>query len=74
MPNLICQPAHIDSGTIRFSIYKAAFFGDGGGEGTLTFMVALVPYRFAEFRATSPSAPPRRIAKVPCATYAALEK
>ncbi|TIS17489.1 MAG: hypothetical protein E5X10_03420, partial [Mesorhizobium sp.] len=27
-----------DSGTIRFSIYKAAFFiGGAGGEGTLTF-------------------------------------
>lgn len=30
--------AHADSGTIRFSIYKAAFFiGGAGGEGTLTF-------------------------------------
>ncbi|MDX8502738.1 hypothetical protein RFM99_30715 [Mesorhizobium sp. VK4C] len=30
--------AHADSGTIRFSVYKAAFFiGGSGGEGTLTF-------------------------------------
>ncbi|MBZ9703139.1 MULTISPECIES: hypothetical protein [unclassified Mesorhizobium] len=30
--------AHADTGTIRFSIYKAAFFiGGAGGEGTLTF-------------------------------------
>lgn len=30
--------AHADSGTIRFTIYKAAFFiGGAGGEGTLTF-------------------------------------
>ncbi|MBN9253334.1 MULTISPECIES: hypothetical protein [unclassified Mesorhizobium] len=30
--------AHADSGTIRFAIYKAAFFiGGAGGEGTLTF-------------------------------------
>ncbi|AZO00703.1 hypothetical protein EJ066_28350 [Mesorhizobium sp. M9A.F.Ca.ET.002.03.1.2] len=30
--------AHADSGTIRFSVYKAAFFiGGAGGEGTLTF-------------------------------------
>ncbi|MER9896251.1 hypothetical protein NKJ40_30205 [Mesorhizobium sp. M0119] len=30
--------AHADSGTIRFAIYKAAFFiGGSGGEGTLTF-------------------------------------
>src|SRR6201991_1952978 len=30
--------AHADSGTIRFSVYKAAFFvGGSGGEGTLTY-------------------------------------
>ncbi|WP_296746059.1 hypothetical protein [Mesorhizobium sp.] len=30
--------AHADSGTVRFSVYKAAFFiGGSGGEGTLTF-------------------------------------
>ncbi|MBB3656671.1 hypothetical protein FHX15_001899 [Rhizobium sp. BK650] len=30
--------AHADSGTIRFSVYKAAFFvGGSGGDGTLTF-------------------------------------
>jgi hypothetical protein len=30
--------AHADTGTIRFAIYKAAFFiGGAGGEGTLTF-------------------------------------
>ncbi len=30
--------AYADSGTIRFSVYKAAFFvGGSGGEGTLTF-------------------------------------
>ncbi|ESY55339.1 MULTISPECIES: hypothetical protein [unclassified Mesorhizobium] len=30
--------AHADSGTIRFAVYKAAFFvGGSGGEGTLTF-------------------------------------
>ncbi|TIQ32468.1 MAG: hypothetical protein E5X48_25685 [Mesorhizobium sp.] len=30
--------AHADSGSIRFSVYKAAFFiGGAGGEGTLTF-------------------------------------
>ncbi|MDX8466090.1 hypothetical protein RFM26_10400 [Mesorhizobium sp. VK23B] len=30
--------ANADSGTIRFSVYKAAFFiGGSGGEGTLTF-------------------------------------
>jgi hypothetical protein len=30
--------AHADSGAIRFSVYKAAFFvGGSGGEGTLTF-------------------------------------
>ncbi|AZO32936.1 hypothetical protein [Mesorhizobium sp. M1B.F.Ca.ET.045.04.1.1] len=30
--------AHADSGSIRFSVYKAAFFiGGSGGEGTLTF-------------------------------------
>ncbi|TPK59699.1 hypothetical protein FKO01_60630 [Mesorhizobium sp. B2-3-3] len=30
--------AHADTGTIRFSVYKAAFFvGGSGGEGTLTF-------------------------------------
>lgn len=30
--------AHADSGTIRFTVYKAAFFvGGAGGEGTLTF-------------------------------------
>ncbi|TGT88278.1 hypothetical protein EN807_33285, partial [Mesorhizobium sp. M5C.F.Ca.ET.164.01.1.1] len=29
--------AHADSGSIRFSVYKAAFFiGGSGGEGTLT--------------------------------------
>ncbi|MER9959948.1 hypothetical protein NKJ72_03165 [Mesorhizobium sp. M0045] len=37
---------HADSGTIRFAIYKAAFFGGGaGGEGTLTFMIAAIPSR-----------------------------
>ncbi|MER9434740.1 hypothetical protein [Mesorhizobium sp. M0618] len=30
--------AHAESGTIRFAVYKAAFFvGGSGGEGTLTF-------------------------------------
>lgn len=30
--------AHADSGTVRFAVYKAAFFlGGSGGEGTLTF-------------------------------------
>jgi len=30
--------AHADSGSIRFSVYKAAFFvGGSGGEGTLSF-------------------------------------
>jgi hypothetical protein len=30
--------AHADSGTIRFAVYKAAFFvGGSGGEGTLNF-------------------------------------
>ncbi|MER8980943.1 hypothetical protein [Mesorhizobium sp. M0870] len=30
--------AHADSGTIRFSVYKAAFFvGGSGGKGTFTF-------------------------------------
>lgn len=30
--------AHADSGTIRFAVYKAAFFvGGSGGDGTLTF-------------------------------------
>src|SRR6266567_7833486 len=30
--------AHADSGSIRFAVYKAAFFiGGTGGEGTLTF-------------------------------------
>ncbi|QPC91962.1 hypothetical protein [Mesorhizobium sp. INR15] len=30
--------AHADSATIRFAVYKAAFFiGGSGGEGTLTF-------------------------------------
>ncbi|AZO08761.1 MULTISPECIES: hypothetical protein [unclassified Mesorhizobium] len=30
--------AHADTGTIRFAVYKAAFFvGGSGGEGTLTF-------------------------------------
>ena len=30
--------AHADSGTIRFSVYKAAFFiGGSGGDGSLTF-------------------------------------
>jgi ABC-type enterobactin transport system permease subunit len=30
--------AHADSGSIRFAVYKAAFFvGGSGGEGTLTF-------------------------------------
>lgn len=30
--------AHADSGKIRFTVYKAAFFvGGAGGEGTLTF-------------------------------------
>jgi hypothetical protein len=30
--------AHADNGTIRFAVYKAAFFvGGSGGEGTLTF-------------------------------------
>jgi len=34
----IAGAAHADSGTIRFSVYKAAFFiGGSGGEGTLTF-------------------------------------
>lgn len=34
----LAGPAHADSGTIRFYVYKAAFFvGGSGGEGTLTF-------------------------------------
>jgi hypothetical protein len=34
----VASAAHADSGTIRFAIYKAAFFvGGAGGEGTLTF-------------------------------------
>jgi len=34
----LASAAHADSGTIRFAIYKAAFFvGGSGGEGTLTF-------------------------------------
>ena len=34
----IASAAHADSGTIRFAVYKAAFFiGGSGGEGTLTF-------------------------------------
>ncbi|MER8376832.1 hypothetical protein [Mesorhizobium sp. M1409] len=34
----VAGAAHADSGTIRFAIYKAAFFvGGSGGEGTLTF-------------------------------------
>ncbi|TPI11409.1 hypothetical protein FJW06_20395 [Mesorhizobium sp. B4-1-3] len=34
----VASAAHADSGTIRFSVYKAAFFiGGSGGEGTLTF-------------------------------------
>jgi hypothetical protein len=34
----LASAANADSGTIRFSVYKAAFFvGGSGGEGTLTF-------------------------------------
>jgi len=34
----VASTAHADSGTIRFAVYKAAFFiGGSGGEGTLTF-------------------------------------
>ena len=34
----LSSAAHADSGTIRFAVYKAAFFvGGSGGEGTLTF-------------------------------------
>ncbi|MBZ9707642.1 hypothetical protein FJ970_13630 [Mesorhizobium sp. B2-1-8] len=34
----LASAAHADSGKIRFSVYKAAFFvGGSGGEGTLTF-------------------------------------
>ncbi|MCX5518805.1 hypothetical protein OSH10_10185 [Kaistia defluvii] len=34
----LSSAAHADSGTIRFSVYKAAFFvGGSGGDGTLTF-------------------------------------
>ena len=34
----IGSAAHADSGTIRFAVYKAAFFvGGSGGEGTFTF-------------------------------------
>ncbi|TGV55561.1 hypothetical protein EN784_29625 [bacterium M00.F.Ca.ET.141.01.1.1] len=34
----LASAAHADSGTIRFSVYKAAFFvGGSGGEGTCTF-------------------------------------
>ncbi|MBZ9797604.1 hypothetical protein [Mesorhizobium sp. ES1-4] len=34
----VASAAHADSGTIRFSVYKAAFFvGGSGGEGTFTF-------------------------------------
>ena len=34
----VASAAYADSGKIRFSVYKAAFFiGGSGGEGTLTF-------------------------------------
>lgn len=34
----LASAAHAESGTIRFAVYKAAFFvGGSGGEGTLTF-------------------------------------
>ncbi|BCG87117.1 MULTISPECIES: hypothetical protein [unclassified Mesorhizobium] len=34
----VASAAHADSGTIRFAVYKAAFFvGGSGGEGTFTF-------------------------------------
>ncbi|RUZ68585.1 hypothetical protein [Mesorhizobium sp. M7A.F.Ca.US.007.01.1.1] len=36
--------AHADSGTIRFAVYKAAFFvGGSGGEGTLAFQSRRYP-------------------------------
>lgn len=34
----VASAAHADSGTIRFAVYKAAFFvGGSGGKGTFTF-------------------------------------
>ncbi|BCP55207.1 hypothetical protein K32_38240 [Kaistia sp. 32K] len=40
--------AHADSGTIRFAVYKAAFFvGGSGGEGTLTFQGRRYPISIA---------------------------
>jgi hypothetical protein len=34
----LASAAHADTGTIHFTVYKAAFFvGGSGGEGTLTF-------------------------------------
>ncbi|WP_018184100.1 hypothetical protein [Kaistia granuli] len=40
--------AYADSGTIRFSVYKAAFFvGGSGGEGTLTFKGRRYPVSIA---------------------------
>lgn len=40
--------AHADSGTIRFSVYKAAFFvGGSGGDGTLTFKGRRYPVSIA---------------------------
>jgi hypothetical protein len=34
----VASAAHADSGSIRFAVYKAAFFiGGSGGEGTFTF-------------------------------------
>ena len=72
-PSLIASDAHADSGTIRFAIYKAAFFvGGAGGEGTLTFhgrypiSVGGISGGLA-FGASNP------ISKVPCATIAAPE-
>ncbi len=42
----VASAAHADSGTIRFAVYKAAFFvGGSGGEGTLTFHGRRYPIR-----------------------------
>lgn len=44
----LSSAAHADSGTIRFSVYKAAFFvGGSGGEGTLTFQGRRYPVSIA---------------------------
>jgi hypothetical protein len=44
----LSSAAQADSGTIRFSVYKAAFFiGGSGGEGTLTFKGKTYPVAIA---------------------------